>query len=103
MNETTESSCRACPAGESCRSVRPPAEAEDVPPGRVVGQSIAYFLLPIVAAIAAAAAADGELGRIVAGCSAFAGAVILAAGGGHLLRRRSARARAGSRPDREDV
>lgn len=93
MTDVSESSCHSCPTHRSCRTVDPPAEAADIPAGRVVGQSIAYFLLPIVAAIIAAAAVQGDSARIAAACAAFAAAVAGVAGGGHLLRTRNARRR----------
>ena len=57
-------------------------------PARLVGQAIAYFLVPILAAIVAAAAARGEAAQIVAGGAGFAVAVAAVAIVGRLAGRR---------------
>jgi len=89
MNRLTEPSCRSCPLGRSSSSLQRDLEAgapeggaeraeqgSETSPVRVVSESVAYFLLPLISAVVAAAAVDGESARIAAGGAGFGGMLV---------------------------
>jgi len=70
--EDKEASCHTCPLSALC-SAQPSGE-EDVREAtgcKLVSQAIAFFLLPIAAAIVVAAMVKGENVRILAGIGTF--------------------------------
>ncbi|MCD4699482.1 MAG: hypothetical protein K8R91_02795 [Phycisphaerae bacterium] len=86
MDSESKSDCRSCPIRSSCRS---DGDGDSGLSGwSLAGQAAAYFLLPVSAAIAAAAAVNGENMRIAAGVGAFVVASAAAAIIGLYVRRR---------------
>lgn len=67
MDSINEPDCRKCPMHTSCRT----DSGDELSGWPLAGQAMAYFLLPLVAAIAAAAAARSENMRILAGVVTF--------------------------------
>ena len=90
MRIDAEPSCRSCPTRRSCPAGDREGAVPEVAGWRLAGMAAAYFLLPLAAGIAAAAAVRPGSARVVAGLAAMAGGLIAAAVGGALLRRRTA-------------
>ena len=71
MQDRNETSCRSCPMHSSCESAGRDDAGDGLSGWSLAGQSAAYFLLPLAAAIAAAAAVERENMRIAAGVGTF--------------------------------
>ena len=84
MDSESKSNCRSCPVHSSCR----PDGDDGLSGWPLVGQATAYFLLPLAAAIAAAAAVKSENMRIAAGVGTFVLTAAAAAVMGLWTRRR---------------
>ena len=75
MDSESKSSCRSCPIHSSCRN----DDGNKLSGWPLVGQAMAYFLLPLAAAIAGAATVKSENLRILIGCGSFAIAIAASA------------------------
>ena len=88
MDSESKSNCHTCPMHSSCEPADRADGGEKLSGWPLVGQATAYFLLPLVAAIAAVAIVKGEEMRILAGVGAFVISAAAAAVVGVWVRRR---------------
>ena len=103
MTASEDSFCRSCTLRSSCRTGEP-AAGPTISPGSLVAHAAAYFLLPLVAAIVAAAGASLPTGlqagsavaQVLAAGGGFVGAIAAVTVAARLLRARNDRRRPGA-------
>ncbi len=79
MDSESKSNCHTCPMHSSCEPTDRADGDGELSGWSLAGQAAAYFLLPLAAAIAAAAMVKSENMRIAAGIGAFVLTVATAA------------------------